>query len=49
MGNKKADPYDDGSDPDPWCTSPEKPDPKEQTDRAEADYHPDRWNEGSDG
>ncbi len=32
-----ADPYDDGSDPDPWCTSPEPADPNEVTDIAAAD------------
>lgn len=30
-------------DPDPWCTSPEEPDPNEVTDMVTVDYHPDRW------
>lgn len=45
---RKTDPYDDGKDPDPWCKSPEDPDPNEVTDTASADYYPDRWNEGRD-
>lgn len=30
-------------DPDPWCTSPEDPDPNEQTDYVTDDYIPNRW------
>lgn len=41
----RKDPYDDGSDPDPWCKSPENPDPNEQTDHVQADYHPSWWEE----
>lgn len=32
--------------PDPWCTSPEDPDPNEVTDIVTADYHPDQWGDG---
>jgi hypothetical protein len=40
---RKSDPYDDGSDPDPWCTSPEQPDPDEVTDTVSADWTPNYW------